>query len=81
MQRCIISLSRSARRKVKAIAPVLLAFGTGVRLLLLLLVFLGLSSGRYPSPRADQGIQGDGRSLCGLKQHCFAEGQAYENRR
>ena len=60
MQRCMISLSRSARRKVEAIASVLLALRAGVRLLLLLLVFQGLSGGRYPSSRAGQGTQGDG---------------------
>ena len=42
----------------------LLARRAGVRLLLLLLVFQGLSSGRYPSSRAGQEAQGDGRSLC-----------------
>ena len=34
----------------------------GLRLLLLLQVFQGLSSGHYPSSRAGQRTQGDGRS-------------------
>ena len=38
-QRCIISLSRSSRRKVEAIASVFLAIRVAVQLLLLLLVF------------------------------------------
>ena len=66
-QRCIISLSRSSRRKVETIASVFLAIRVAVQLLLLLLVFQCLSSGRYPSSRAGQGTQGDGRSRCRLK--------------
>ena len=34
-----------------------------------------------PSSRAGQGTQGDGRSLCRLRNAARAEGQAYENRR
>ena len=67
-QSYIILWSRSSRRKVEAIASVFLAIRVAVQLLLLLLlVFQFLSSGRYPSPRAGQGTQGDGRSRCRLK--------------
>ena len=66
-QRCIISLSRSSRRKVEAIASVFLAIRVAVQLLLLLLIFQYLSSGRYPSSHAGQRTQGDGRSRCRLR--------------
>ena len=67
-QSYIILWSRSSRRKVEAIASVFLAIRVAVQLLLLLLqVFQFLSSERYPSPRAGQGTQGDGRSRCRLK--------------
>ena len=67
---CLSPITQSSSRR-----------GAGVRLLLLLLVFRGLSGGRYPSSRAGQGTQGDGRSLCRLTNTARAEGQAYENRR
>ena len=66
---------------MEAIASVLLVFRVGARLLLLLLVFQCLSGGRYPSSRAGQGAQGDGRShVCQFYNTARVEGQAYENR-
>ena len=73
--------STVATRKACQTTSFLDARRAGVRLLLLLLVFQGLSSGRYPSSRAGQGTQGDGRSQCRLSNTARAEGQAYENRR